>query len=62
LSGYGLERRTLRRRLMDRLEFEAEARREGYRVVYASLKPNLAAPNHCHDFDTKLLFLVAKSP
>ena len=47
---------------MDRLEFGAEARREGYRVVYASLKPNLAAPNHCHDFDTKLLFLVAKSP
>jgi quercetin dioxygenase-like cupin family protein len=42
---------------MDRLEFEAEARREGYRVVYASLKPNLAAPNHCHDFDTKLFIL-----
>ena len=45
---------------MDRLEFEAEARREGYRVVYASLKPNLAAPNHSHDFDTKLFILAGE--
>ena len=28
---------------MDRLEFEAELRREGYRVVNSSLKPNLVA-------------------
>jgi quercetin dioxygenase-like cupin family protein len=42
---------------MDRLEFEAELRREGYRVVNSSLKPNMVDPNHCHDFDAKLLVL-----
>ena len=42
---------------MDRLEFEAELRREGYSVVNASLKPNLRIDNHCHDFDAKLLVL-----
>ena len=42
---------------MDRLEFEAELRREGYRVVNSSLKPNIVDPNHCHDFDAKLLVL-----
>ncbi|HXT78433.1 MAG TPA: cupin domain-containing protein [Acetobacteraceae bacterium] len=42
---------------MDRLEFEAELRREGYRVVNSSLKPNMLEANHCHDFDAKLLVL-----
>jgi quercetin dioxygenase-like cupin family protein len=42
---------------MDHLEFEAELRREGYSVVYSSLKPNMIAPNHCHDFDAKLFVL-----
>lgn len=42
---------------MDRLEFEAELRREGYSVVNSSLKPNSVAPNHCHDFDAKLFVL-----
>ena len=42
---------------MDRLEFEAELRREGFSVVNASLTPNLRAVNHCHDFDAKLLVL-----
>jgi len=42
---------------MDRIEFEAELRREGYRVVNSSLKPNMAVPNHCHDFDAKILVL-----
>jgi quercetin dioxygenase-like cupin family protein len=42
---------------MDRLEFEAELRREGYRVVNTSLKPNMLDPNHRHDFDAKLLVL-----
>jgi hypothetical protein len=42
---------------MDRLAFEAELRREGYRVVNSSVKPNLVAPNHCHDFDAKALVL-----
>lgn len=42
---------------MDRLEFEAELQREGYRVVNSSLKPNKLDPNHCHDFDAKVLVL-----
>ena len=42
---------------MDRLDFEAELRREGYSVVNASLTPNLRAANHCHDFDAKLFVL-----
>ena len=36
---------------MDRIEFEADLRREGYRIVNSSVKPNLVTPNHCHDFD-----------
>jgi quercetin dioxygenase-like cupin family protein len=42
---------------MDRLEFDAELRREGYRVVNSSVAPNLIAPNHSHDFDAKVLVL-----
>jgi quercetin dioxygenase-like cupin family protein len=42
---------------MDRLEFEAELRRDGYRVVNSSVKPNLVAGNHCHDFDAKAFVL-----
>jgi mannose-6-phosphate isomerase-like protein (cupin superfamily) len=42
---------------MDRLEFEAELRRDGFRVVNASLTPNMKAPNHCHDFDARLFVL-----
>ena len=40
---------------MDRLAFEAELRREGYRVVNGSLKPNTRAPDHVHDFDARIL-------
>ena len=42
---------------MDRLEFEAELRRDGFSVVNASLKPNMKLGNHCHDFDARLLVL-----
>lgn len=38
---------------MEKAEFETELRRNGYRVVNSSVKPNLVAPNHCHDFDAK---------
>ena len=38
---------------MDKAEFEIELRREGYRIVNSSVRPNLVAPNHCHDFDAK---------
>ncbi|HUB15434.1 MAG TPA: cupin domain-containing protein [Acetobacteraceae bacterium] len=42
---------------MDRLEFEAALRNDGFSVVYASLKPNVREANHCHDFDARLLVL-----
>jgi hypothetical protein len=42
---------------MDRLEFEAELPRDGYRIVNSSVKPNLITPNHCHDFDAKAFVL-----
>jgi quercetin dioxygenase-like cupin family protein len=42
---------------MDRQEFEAELRREGYRVVNSSQVPNKVVDNHCHDFDAKALVL-----
>src|SRR5215469_127462 len=43
--------------LMDRVEFEAELRRDGFSVVNASLTPNLRIANHCHDFDARLFVL-----
>ncbi len=42
---------------MDCIEFEADLRRESYRVVNSSVKPNLVTPNHCHDFDAKAFVL-----
>ena len=42
---------------MDRQEFEAELRSEGYRVVNSSQTPNKVTDNHCHDFDAKALVL-----
>ena len=42
---------------MDHQEFEAELRREGYRVVNNSQVPNKRVENHCHDFDAKALVL-----
>ncbi len=42
---------------MDQVEFETEGRNAGYRFVNTSVKPNLVAPNHCHDFDARSLVL-----
>ncbi|MEI7713603.1 MAG: cupin domain-containing protein [Rhodospirillales bacterium] len=42
---------------MDKAAFEADLRREGYRVVNSSVRPNLIVPNHCHDFDAKVFVL-----
>lgn len=42
---------------MDTSAFEADLRRDGYRVVHTSLRPNQVAPNHCHDFDARALVL-----
>jgi mannose-6-phosphate isomerase-like protein (cupin superfamily) len=32
-------------------------RRDGFRPVYASLRPNVKETNHCHDFDARLFVL-----
>jgi hypothetical protein len=37
---------------MDKTEFEAELRRDGFRPVYASLRPNMREANHCHGIVT----------
>ena len=42
---------------MDRSEFEAELKREGYEVKEAGLEPMEAKPQHTHDFDAKILVL-----
>ena len=42
---------------MDKAEFEAGLRRDGFRIVNSSVKPNLVAPNHCHDFDARAFVL-----
>ncbi len=42
---------------MDQTAFAADLRREGYRPVNTSVRPNLVVPNHCHDFDAKVLVL-----
>ena len=42
---------------MDQLEFEAALRQDGFRVVNASLTPNMKVGNHCHDFDARLFVL-----
>lgn len=42
---------------MDKAEFEATLRSEGYRVVNTAVTPNKVVPNHCHDFDAKVLVL-----
>ena len=42
---------------MDKAQFEADLRSDGYRLVNTSVKPNLVAPNHCHDFDAKVWVL-----
>jgi quercetin dioxygenase-like cupin family protein len=42
---------------MDKAEFEAGLRSDGFRVVNSSVKPNLVAPNHCHDFDARAFVL-----
>ena len=42
---------------MDKIEFEAELRRDGFRPVFASLRPNMKETNHCHDFDARLFVL-----
>ncbi|MCA0305483.1 MAG: cupin domain-containing protein [Proteobacteria bacterium] len=38
-------------------QFGADLKRDGYRVVNTSVRPNQVVANHCHDFDAKALVL-----
>jgi mannose-6-phosphate isomerase-like protein (cupin superfamily) len=42
---------------MNRAEFEAELRREGYEVSDGAIKPNEHRAAHAHAFDIRLLVL-----
>ena len=42
---------------MDKAQFEADLRSDGFQVVNSSQKPNQVTPNHCHDFDARVFVL-----
>lgn len=42
---------------MDRAEFEAGLRRDGYDVVAREMAPNTLNSDHTHDFDARVLVL-----
>ena len=46
-----------RSRAMDRAEFEAEVRREGYELREGEMAPNLHRDAHAHEFDARLFVL-----
>jgi mannose-6-phosphate isomerase-like protein (cupin superfamily) len=43
--------------MMDKDKFDADLRSDGFRVENASQRPNKINPNHCHDFDARVLVL-----
>src|ERR1700730_3445960 len=54
----GAERYFERRRAMDRVEFEAALREEGYlEVADRRMEPNKTNPEHSHEFEARLLVL-----
>lgn len=40
---------------MDRAEFEAALRRDGYQLVARDMAPNTVNPDHTHDFDARVM-------
>jgi mannose-6-phosphate isomerase-like protein (cupin superfamily) len=42
---------------MDKTEFEADLRREGYEIREGEIKPNEHRPAHTHAFDARLFIL-----
>lgn len=42
---------------MNRAEFEADARREGYDIREGEIKPNVHSTPHTHDWDARLFVL-----
>jgi len=39
---------------MNRVDFEADARREGYDIYEGEIKPNVHSKPHVHDWDARL--------
>jgi quercetin dioxygenase-like cupin family protein len=42
---------------MNKAEFEADLRREGYELREGEIKPNVHRGSHAHEFDARLLVL-----
>jgi mannose-6-phosphate isomerase-like protein (cupin superfamily) len=42
---------------MDRAEFEADVRREGYELREGAIEPNVHRAAHAHEFDARLFVL-----
>jgi uncharacterized cupin superfamily protein len=42
---------------MNRAEFEADLRRDGYEVSEGEIAPNVQRSPHAHDFDTRVMVL-----
>ncbi|MBV9688048.1 MAG: hypothetical protein JO096_12665, partial [Alphaproteobacteria bacterium] len=42
---------------MNRAEFEADVRREGYELREGKIEPNVHRAAHAHDFDARLFVL-----
>ena len=42
---------------MNRAEFEADLRREGYELREGEIEPNVHRGSHAHEFDARLLVL-----
>jgi hypothetical protein len=42
---------------MNRAEFEADLRREGYEVREGGIDPNIHRQAHAHDFDARVMVL-----
>ena len=40
---------------MDRAQFEAMLRQDGYEIVARDMAPNTVNPDHTHDFDARIL-------
>jgi quercetin dioxygenase-like cupin family protein len=42
---------------MNRSEFEADLRREGYQIFYGGLKAGEVNPDHTHDWDARVMVI-----
>ena len=47
----------IRINIMNRAEFEADLRREGYEIREGEIKPNEHRGAHTHDFDARVMVL-----